>query len=159
MFPLDLQQARTSAGRNVYRNVYSTHADRDVSWHGGVEALRAAVAGPVFTSADEGYDDARRVWNGAIDRRPAVIVECTSAADVATAVGFARAKGWEITVRGGAHSIPGLSASEGGLVISLRRLDAVVIDPVARRARFRAAHCWGPSTPSRSRTGSRCQWG
>lgn len=84
---------------------------------------------------DEGYDDARRVWNAAIDRRPAVVVQCTSAVDVAAAVGFARAQGLEIAVRGGAHSIPGHSAVDGGRVIDVHRMDGVTVDPVARRAR------------------------
>jgi FAD/FMN-containing dehydrogenase len=110
---------------------------------GGVEALRAVVAGPVLTSADEGYDDARRVWNAAFDRRPAVIVECVSAADVAAAVRFARTEGLEITVRGGAHSIPGLSASEGGVVVSLRRLNAVQVDPDSRRVRVQGGALLG----------------
>jgi FAD/FMN-containing dehydrogenase len=101
---------------------------------GGIEALRAAMQGPVLAPADEGYDDARKVWNAAIDRRPAVIVECTSAGDVAAAV-RGRSEGMEIAVRGGAHSIPGLSSVDGGLVIDLRRLNAVTVDPATRRAR------------------------
>lgn len=110
---------------------------------GGVEALRAAVQGPVLVPADEGYDDARKVWNAAIDRCPAVIVECTSALDVAAAVRFGRSEGLEIAVRGGAHSIPGLSSIDGGLVIDLRRLNAVTVDPVARRARVQGGALMG----------------
>lgn len=102
---------------------------------GGIEDLRAAMAGQVITPADEGYDDARRLWNAAIDRRPAVIAECTTAADVAAAIGYARSHGLEIAVRGGAHSIPGLSSTDGGLVIDLHRMNAVAVDPEAKRAR------------------------
>ncbi|HEY4603595.1 MAG TPA: FAD-binding oxidoreductase [Blastococcus sp.] len=102
---------------------------------GGIDDLRAAMAGPVVSPDDDGYEEARTVWNAAIDRRPAAIAQCTSAADVAAAVRFARAAGLEIAVRGGAHSLPGLSMSEGGLVIDLRRMNAVTVDPQARRAR------------------------
>jgi FAD/FMN-containing dehydrogenase len=81
---------------------------------GGIEALRAAVDGPVITPGDAGYDDARRLWTGAIDRRPAVIAECTSVADAAAALRFAQDEGLEIAVRGGAHSIPGSPPSTAG---------------------------------------------
>jgi FAD/FMN-containing dehydrogenase len=102
---------------------------------GGLDDLRAAMAGPVISPDDDGYEEARTVWNAAIDRRPTAIAQCTSAADVAAAVRFARTAGLEIAVRGGAHSFPGLSVNEGGLVIDLRRMNAVTVDPQARRAR------------------------
>ncbi|MGY1636692.1 FAD-binding oxidoreductase [Geodermatophilus sp. SYSU D00742] len=102
---------------------------------GGIEALRAEVGGPVLVPGDGGYDEARSLWNAGIDRRPAVVVECTTAADVAAAVRFAQSEGLEIAVRGGAHSIPGLSSVDGGLVVDLRRMNAVTVDPTGRRAR------------------------
>jgi FAD/FMN-containing dehydrogenase len=102
---------------------------------GGIETLRAEVRGPVLAADDAGYDGARTLWNAGIDRRPAVIVQCESAADVAAAVRFARIEGLEIAVRGGAHSIPGHSSVDGGLVVDLRRMNAVTVDPAARRAR------------------------
>jgi FAD/FMN-containing dehydrogenase len=102
---------------------------------GGIDGLRSEMAGRVIQRGDEGYDDARKVWNAAIDRRPAVIAECTSASDVATAVRFARTEGLEIAVCAGAHSIPGMCSCDGGLVINLRRMNAVTVDPETRRAR------------------------
>ncbi len=102
---------------------------------GEVEALRSAMDGPVTTPGDPGYDEARKLWNAAIDRRPALIAQCASAADVAAAVRFAQEHGLEIAVRGGAHSVPGHSVCDGGVMIDLSRLNRVSVDPDARRAR------------------------
>lgn len=102
---------------------------------GGLVGLRAAMTGPVLAPDDPGYDDARAVWNAAIDRRPAVIARCVDAADVSGAVTFAVDHGLEIAVRGGAHSISGASAVDDGLVIDLSLLNQVTVDPEAKRAR------------------------
>jgi FAD/FMN-containing dehydrogenase len=102
---------------------------------GGLEGLREAVAGPVFAPGDNGYDLARTVWNAGVDRRPAAIVGCTSAEDVAAAVLFATERGWDIAIRGGAHSIPGHSVCDGGMMIELSRMNQVVVDPEAKIAR------------------------
>src|ERR1700674_3904581 len=99
-----------------------------------VQALRTAITGDVFVPDDPGYDQARIVWNGAIDRRPAVIVRCTNAADVSAAIGFARQQNLEIAVRGGAHSTAGSSVVDDGLQIDLSGMRTVTVDPVARRA-------------------------
>jgi FAD/FMN-containing dehydrogenase len=102
---------------------------------GGVETLRAAMAGPVVVPGDSDYDERRLVWNADIDRRPAVIARCTSATDVAAAISFAREQGVEITVRAGAHSVPGASVCDDGLMIDLSLLNQVSIAPEARRAK------------------------
>jgi FAD/FMN-containing dehydrogenase len=98
------------------------------------ETLRAAMGGPVIVSGDSDYDERRRVWNADIDRRPAVIARCVSAADVAAAITFGRDQGLEITVRGGAHSFPGASVCDHGLMIDLSLLNQVSVAPEARRA-------------------------
>ncbi|HEY0620180.1 MAG TPA: FAD-binding oxidoreductase [Kribbella sp.] len=96
--------------------------------------LRTTIGGPVLGPLDPGYDDARRLWNAAIDRRPAVIARCQSAEDVSRAVEFAVANGLEIAVRGGAHSLSGASTVDDGLMIDLSLLNQVRVDPEAKRA-------------------------
>jgi FAD/FMN-containing dehydrogenase len=102
---------------------------------GGIDALRNVVAGKVLAPGEDGYDDARRIWNAQIDRRPEVVVMCTSTADVVAAVGHAQAHGLEITVRGGAHNTSGSAVCDGGVMINLAELNGVEVDPDARRAR------------------------
>ena len=98
-------------------------------------ALRAALGGAVLTAEDDGYEQARRVWNATVDAHPAVIVRCESEDDVVTALSFARSAGLEVAVRGGGHSVSGESTVDGGLVIDLRAMNAVLVDPEAGTAR------------------------
>jgi len=107
-----------------------------------IATLRDTLDGTVLTPADAGYDEARRVWNGAIDRRPAVIVRCSSADDVARAIGYARANGLEIAVRGGAHNYAGHAVCEGGLMIDLSAMNDVAVDPASRRASCGGGATW-----------------
>lgn len=99
------------------------------------EELRAAISGEVLCPGDPGYDDARRVWNAAIDARPAVIARCRTARDVAAAVQMAAQQGLDVAVRGGAHSVSGQCVVDDGLMIDLSLIDGVSVDPEARRAR------------------------
>jgi len=107
------------------------------------EALRAKVAGPVITPGNPSYDEARKVYNAMIDRRPAAIVQCTSAADVAAVVQQAAETGLELAVRGGAHSVPGFGTADDALVADLSGLATVSVDPSARIARAGGSVTWG----------------
>jgi FAD/FMN-containing dehydrogenase len=102
---------------------------------GGVDALREVMDGQVLLPDDPDFDRAALIWNGAIDRSPAVVARCTSAADVAAALRWGQENGLEIAVRGGGHNVAGTAVIEGGLTIDLSPLTTVVVDPVARRAR------------------------
>jgi FAD/FMN-containing dehydrogenase len=100
-----------------------------------VDDLRASVRGEVLTAAESGYDTARRIWNPAFDRKPALIVRCVGAADVRRAVKFAAAHGLLTAVRGGGHSLSGQSCCDGGLMIDLSPMRSVEVDPIAKTAR------------------------
>ena len=100
-----------------------------------VAALRAAVAGPVVTPSDDGYDHARRLWNGLVNRYPAVVVECTGVADVVAAVRFAGDHDLPVSVRAGGHNVSGSALAEAGLVVDVSGLKGVRVDPTARRVR------------------------
>jgi FAD binding domain/Berberine and berberine like len=106
-------------------------------------ALRNNLHGGVLLLADDpGYDAARRVWNGNIDRRPALIARCASVADVSHAVSFASSHGLLVSVRGGGHSAPGYGTNDGGMVIDLSLLKAITVDPIARTARAEGGVLW-----------------
>jgi hypothetical protein len=100
-----------------------------------LDVLRGSLAGQVTGALDVAYDDVRRVWNAAIDRRPVAVVECVDAPDVATALAFAREHSLQVSVRSGAHNMSGAAVVEGGLVVDLRRLNHVTVDPVGKRAK------------------------
>jgi FAD/FMN-containing dehydrogenase len=99
-----------------------------------IRQLRARFTGRLITPADGAYDEARRLWNAALDRKPALIAQCANAEDVSAAIEFARAHGLEVSVRGGAHNAAGVAAADGAVMIDLSRMRHVAVDPVARRA-------------------------
>lgn len=98
-------------------------------------ALREDLAGEVFAPDDEGYDEARAVYNSMIDRRPAVIARCVDEADVVRAVRFARDLDLRVAVRGGGHSVAGMALGDGALVVDLRRMHEVSVHPSAEAVR------------------------
>ena len=107
-----------------------------------VSELRGVFSGQVLEPSDGGYDEARQVHNGLIDKRPALIARCQGTADVADAVRFGRDHGMEISVRGGGHNVAGRAVTEGGLMIDLAPMRGVHVDPGARTARAQGGVTW-----------------
>src|SRR3954464_15788357 len=100
------------------------------------------LSGRLIRPDDPEYDDARSIWNGAHDKYPAMIVRCAGVADVMRAVEFARSENLEVAVRGGSHSIPGFSTTDGGIVIDLSAMRSVQVDPVRRTAVAQGGTTW-----------------
>src|ERR671936_1726051 len=108
-----------------------------------LEELRGMVRGQVIAPEDEGYEDARRVYNAMIDRRPAVVVRAANAGDVISAVNAAREAEVDLSVRGGGHSVPGFGTNDGGVVIDLSGMRGVRVDPAGKTARAEGGATWG----------------
>jgi FAD binding domain/Berberine and berberine like len=107
-----------------------------------LQSLAANFGGTLMLPSDNGYDDARRVHNGLIDRSPAIIARCAGTADVAAAVRFARQAGLEIAVRGGGHNVAGRSVCDDGLVIDLSGMRGIHVDAQAQTARAQGGATW-----------------
>lgn len=107
-----------------------------------IDALRAAVTGPVFAPGDPGYEDARKVYNFMIDRHPAAVVTCTSEDDVVEVVRHAADTGTPVAVRGGSHSVPGFGSADGALVADLSGLSGVTVAD-DQTARVGGGATWG----------------
>jgi len=105
--------------------------------------LRDAIGGTVIEPADDGYDEARRVWNGMIDRRPAAVIRARDAGDVAPAVRAAQELGLPLAIRGGGHNVAGHGTVDGGLVLDLGGLTDVSVDPDTRQVRVGAGATLG----------------
>jgi FAD/FMN-containing dehydrogenase len=104
-----------------------------------VEGIRGSVLAP----GDDGYDDARAVWNGLIDRRPALIVQTTGTADVVDAVNYAREQKLTLSIKGGGHNVAGNAVNNGGLVIDLAHMRGVHVDPSTQTVRAQGGATWG----------------
>ncbi|MEZ4506542.1 MAG: FAD-binding oxidoreductase [Thermomicrobiales bacterium] len=106
------------------------------------DQLQPYFRGDILTPFSPGYDDARLVWNGVIDRKPAIIAQCTSALDVAAAVNFARANDLLVSIRGGGHNVAGNAVNDGGLVIDLSPMREVTVDPETMTAHVQGGATW-----------------
>lgn len=106
-------------------------------------ALRDGFCGSLLLPGDDGFDGARRVHNGMIDRHPAIIARCQGSADVADALAFGLANDLEIAVRGGGHNVAGRAVCDNGLVIDLSAMKGIWVDPARRRVRAEAGVNWG----------------
>jgi FAD/FMN-containing dehydrogenase len=107
-----------------------------------VDGLRGRFRGALLRPGEEGYDEARRIWNGAIDRYPALIARCSSADDVAAAIRFARERDLLVSVRGGGHAVAGHAVCDGGLMIDLSGMKTIEVDAAARTARAAGGVLW-----------------
>jgi hypothetical protein len=108
-----------------------------------VEGLRSELRGALLQPNDPGYDEARKVWNAMIDKRPALIARCTGTADVVRSVTFAREHGLLLSVKGGGHNVAGNAVCDDGFMIDLSMMRGVHVDPGLRRARVQPGANWG----------------
>jgi hypothetical protein len=134
----DLMETTADVGTADVTVAEAAPADQAIA-----DALRAAMHGEVIDRAHHGYDDARRVWNGLIDRHPAVIARCAGTADVVEAVRVARWHRPTVSIRGGGHQVAGSAVCDDGLVIDLSAMKGVHVDPTARTVRAEAGATWG----------------
>jgi FAD/FMN-containing dehydrogenase len=108
-----------------------------------IDRLRQGLRGEVIAPDDDAYEEARKVLNAMIERRPAAIARCSETADVVAAVNFARENGLDVAIRGGGHSVPGFGTVDDGIVIDLSGMQGVTVDPERRTARAQGGATWG----------------
>ena len=109
----------------------------------GVASLMAGIRGVVFRPGDDGYNEARKVWNGMIDRHPALIVRCAGTADVIACVNLAREEELPLAIRGGGHNVAGSAVCDDGVVVDLTAMKGIEIDPEGQTVRARPGLLWG----------------
>jgi hypothetical protein len=109
---------------------------------GAIQTLRSSMRGVLLQPEHNGYDEARKLWNAMIDRRPALIARCASPSDVMGAVKFARDHHLLVSVRGGGHNVTGIAVCDGGLMIDLSQMRSVRVDPIQRTARAEGGAKW-----------------
>ncbi|HWP42327.1 MAG TPA: FAD-dependent oxidoreductase, partial [Blastocatellia bacterium] len=107
-----------------------------------LQSFRSRLRGRLIRPDDEGYDAARSIWNGMVNKYPALIVRSAGVSDVIESVNFARENGIQLSIRGGGHNIAGNAISDGGLVIDLSVMKSIRVDPAARTARAEPGLTW-----------------
>ena len=107
-----------------------------------LEELRLRLAGGVFEPGQEPYEDARTLFNSMLDRRPRAVARCAAPDDVIAALAWARQAKLEVSVRAGGHSVTGASVRDGGLVLDVRPMRDIQVEPARRRARVGAGATW-----------------
>lgn len=122
-------------GESGHNPGMSTSASRTSFFRPALVALGRQISGAVITPDDGAYDDARRVWNGMIDRRPLAVVRAASTSDIAPTIRAAQELGLRLAIRGGGHNVAGNGTVDGGLVLDLGALNAVDVDPATREVR------------------------
>ena len=108
-----------------------------------VHAFQSTFRGEMLSPGNASYEEARKIWNGMIDKRPGLIARCTGVADVISAVNFTRTHHLLVSVRGGGHNIPGNSVCDGGVTIDLSRMKGIRVDPENRTVRAEGGVKWG----------------
>jgi FAD/FMN-containing dehydrogenase len=108
-----------------------------------IQEFKVSLRGELIRPGDEVYDTARKIWNGMIDKHPALIARCTGVADVISAVNFARTNEILVAVRGGGHGVAGTAVCDGGIVIDLSKMKGMRVDPTTHTARAQAGLVWG----------------
>ena len=132
----------------------STAGERWVPAPDVLDALRGQLRGPLCYPGDQGYEQARTLWNAMIDKHPAAVVRAAGTADVMRAVNVAREHGLLLSVRGGGHNIAGNAVCDGGLMLDLSPMRSVRVDPAAGPRASSPARRWPISTRRRRPSGS-----
>jgi hypothetical protein len=122
------------------------------------EVLRQRLRGPLLSREDAGFEEATRLWNGMIEKTPALIVQPTGTADIVAALDFARDHDLSLSVRGGGHNIAGTALADGGLTIDMSRLRGIFVDPEARTAMVQAGCLLGDVDRKTSSTAWPRRW-
>jgi FAD/FMN-containing dehydrogenase len=107
-----------------------------------LETLAAEFSGVLLRPGDDGYEEARSIYNGLVDKRPTLIARCLNTADVVDAVNLGREQGLEISIRGGGHGVAGTALTDGGLMIDLSLMKGIHVDPVRRTVRAQGGVTW-----------------